>query len=100
MIMPRRELKWAAAGFIGGFLLCYLLIGASQFQRPASSHLARITPPTVWPPVPAVSGVQLTNTALPEFRIESPPRWRGPEPTPDRRHPGYSLDLIDDTHHQ
>jgi hypothetical protein len=99
MSMPRREMKWAAAGFIAGFLLCYLLIGAAQFQRPAS-RLARVTPPMVWPPVPTVSGVQLTNLALPEFRIESSPRWLGPGPPPGRPHGGYSLDLIDDTHHQ
>ena len=95
MNMPAREIRWAAAGFIGGFLLCYLLIGAFQSHRPASPLLARVRPATAWPPVPAVPGVQVTNVALPELRIELPPRWHGPELHPGQPHPGYSLDLID-----
>jgi hypothetical protein len=98
MNMPRREIKWAAVGFAGGFLLCYLLVGAFQSHRPASSLLARVTSASAWPAVPVLLGPQFTNVALPELRIESPPRWRGPAMAPGapyRPHRGYSLDLID-----
>ena len=100
MDMRRREITWAAGGFIGGFLLCYLLIGAFQSHRPASRFLARMTPAAAWPPVAATPAVQLTNVTWPELRIESPPRWLGPGTAPGCVRPGYSLDLIDDTHHQ
>ena len=91
MSMPRSEIKWAAGGFIGGFLLCYILLAAAQAQRPASPRLARVTLPVAWPPVP-LTAVQLTNMALPELRSEASPQRLGPGPAP---HPGYSLDLID-----
>jgi len=86
--MRTRETKWAAGGFVGGFLLCYLLLGAFRSQSPAPGLLTRATPVTAW---------EVTNVQLPEVRIVSPDRWveqvpgmpRGPKP------PGYSLDLID-----
>lgn len=53
----------------------------------------------VWPPAPAVPAVQLTNVAPLELHIESPLRRLGPGMARERPHPGYSLDLIDDTHH-
>jgi hypothetical protein len=95
MNMPTREMKWGAGGFLGGFLLCYLLIGGLLSQPPASPLVARMTPTTAWPAVAAVPGVQVTNFPLPELRIESPPRWLGPGLPPGPPHPGYSLDLID-----
>jgi hypothetical protein len=39
MNMRAREMQWAAAGFVGGFLLCYLLVGASRSQPPAPGLL-------------------------------------------------------------
>jgi hypothetical protein len=54
MNMRAREMKWAAGGFVGGFLLCYLLIGASRSQPPALGLLTKATPITAWPPVPLV----------------------------------------------
>jgi hypothetical protein len=95
MSMPAREIKWGAGGFIGGFLLCYLLIGAFRSQTPASPLLAKVTSPAAWPSAPAVLVVQVTNFPLPELRIEALPRWLGPGLPPGPPHPGYSLDLID-----
>ena len=95
MSMPAREIKWAAGGFIGGFVLCYLLLGAFQPQTPAAPLLPWVTPTTAWPAVAVVPGVQVTNFPLPELRIESPSRWLGPGLPPGPPHPGYSLDLID-----
>ncbi len=92
MNMARRKIKWAAAGFVGGFLLCYLLIGAFQSPRAPSRLMARVTAPPAFPPVPTV---QVTNIALPQLRIQSPPRWPGSGVPPASPHPGYSLDLID-----
>jgi hypothetical protein len=86
-------MRWAVAGFVGGFLLCYLLIGTSQSPRPASPPLALVTPPVA-------PEVQVTKLVLPKFHTESPARWLGPGPAPNRPHPGYSLDLIDDVHRQ
>ena len=102
MNMPAREAKWAAGGFAGGFLFCYLLIGAFQPRPAAPPLLASAKPTAAWPPVPAVPAVpivQATNLELPEFHIQSPPRWLGPGlPPPGVVNPGYSLDLID-THY-
>ena len=85
---------------MGGFLLCYLLVGAFRSQPAASPVLATATPGAAWLPVPAVPVFQVTNLQLPELRIESPPRWVGPGlPPPGALNTGYSLDLID-THYQ
>jgi hypothetical protein len=95
--MRAQELKWAAGGFVGGFLLCYLLIGAFRSQphtpapAPAPGPVTLVTPATTWP-----SGfVRVTNIQLPELRIIAPDRWTEPVPLPR----GYTLDLID-THYQ
>ena len=99
MDMKAREVKWAAGGFVGGFLLCYLLIGAFRATPPGPSLLTKATPIT-WPPVLAVPAM-VTNIQFPEMRIVGPDRWveqvRGMPSHP--RPPGYSLDLID-THYQ
>src|SRR5437660_12616174 len=95
MSMPTLEIKSAAGGFLGGFLVCCLLMGAVRLQPAASPLLAKVTPANGWPPVPAVPGAQNTNLPLLELRIESPPRWSGPGLPPGPPQPGYSLDLID-----
>jgi len=95
MSMPAREIKWAAGGFIGGFLLCYLLIGAFQSQTPASPLLAKVTPSAEWPRTPAHIAVHVTNFPSPVLRVESPPRWLGSELPPGPPYPGYRFDLID-----
>jgi hypothetical protein len=71
MKMRARELKWAAAGFAGGFLFCYCLIGAFQ-SHPAAAPplLASAAPAAAWHPVqvvPAVprSGHELGVTGVP-----------------------------------
>ena len=104
MNMSAREIKWAVGGFLGGFLLCYLLIGVFQSQ-PVSPDLltspellTNAAPGTVWPFGPLAPAVLATN-GQPTV-IELPPRWveqpTGMAVTPP---PGYSLDLID-THYQ
>ena len=95
--MRAKEVKWATAGFIGGFLLCYLLVGAFRPQPAASPVLAKAGPGAAWLPFQAVPAVQVTNLRLPELRIiELPPRWEGPGVLPPSlMNPGYSLDLID-----
>src|ERR1035437_979620 len=95
MNMPAREIKWASGGFLGGFLLCYVLIGGLRSQPSASPLLARVTPSTVRPTAVAVPRVQVMNVVLPDLRVESSPRWLGPGLPPGPPHPGYSLDLID-----
>ena len=95
MNMPARELRCAAGGFLVGFLVCYLLIGAFQSHQPASPPIAKVTPATASPPVPPFPLVQVTNVAPPRLRIQSPPRGPAPGLLPGRPHPGYSLDLID-----
>src|SRR5512140_2429870 len=95
MNIQARETKWAACGFTGGFLLCYLLLGAFRSQSPAPALLTKAVPITAWPTVPAV----VTNIQLPELRIMGPDRWVGPRMPSDPRLPGYSLDLID-THYE
>jgi hypothetical protein len=86
-------MRWAAGGFLGGFLLCYLLLTPFRPQPPAPGLLTSATPSTTWPPVPAVA----TNIQLPEVRIASPDRWvdQMPGMPPGPRPPGYSLDVID-----
>jgi hypothetical protein len=103
MSMTARNIKWAVSGFVGGFLFCYLLIGAFQSQRAASPLLAKATPAVAWPQAPVIATVPtvlVTNLGLSELHIESPPRWLGPGlPPPRVSNPNYSLDLID-THYQ
>jgi len=94
--MRTKEVKWATGGFLGGFLLCYLLFGVFRPQPAASPVLAKATPGAAW----LLPVVQVTNLQLPGLRIESPLRWVGPGlPPPRAPNPGYSLDLID-THCQ
>jgi hypothetical protein len=93
-------MKWATGGFVGGLLLCYLLVGAFRSEPAASPVLVKATSGAAWLPVPAVPVVRVTNLPLPELRIESPPRWVGRRLPPRRAlNRGYSLDLID-THYQ
>ncbi len=101
MHINEREIKWAAGGFIGGFLVCWLLIGVFRPEPPTSPPLTGATPSAAWPPVPLAPAVEFTNLELPELRIETPRlRWVWPSPiqlvAPQS---GYSLDLID-THYQ
>ena len=96
MQMKRREIKWAAWGFLGGFLLCCLLIGGLRPEPAAPRVLAGWPGTTVWPPWRTSPSNQLTNLQVPELRIELPPRW---EPPPVVMPLGSSLDLID-THYQ
>jgi hypothetical protein len=98
MQLKGREIKWAVGGFLGGFSLCYVILGAFGHQPGASPLLAKVTPVTALPAIPAVAATTVTNLPLPAFRIELPPRWVGTSPEPPG--PGYSLDLIDDTHNQ
>ncbi len=95
MDMSAREIKWAAGGFIGGFLLCYLLIGAFRSPSPAPGGLTKAALITAWPTLPVV----VTNIQLPELHILGPDRWVGPEAPAGYMPPSYSLDLID-THYQ
>jgi hypothetical protein len=98
--MRAKEVKWATGGFVAGFLLCYLLVGAFRSEPAASPVIARAAPGAAWLPVPAVPVVRVTNLRLPELRMESPPRWVGRGLHPPRTlNGGYSLDLID-THYQ
>ncbi len=92
MNMVRREIKWAAGGFVGGFLLCYFLMGTCQSPRPASPLLGQVTPAE---PVPLVLAAQFTNLALPKLHHDSIPRRLGPGTASGLPHPYYSLDLID-----
>lgn len=94
--MTAREIKWAAGGFLGGFLLCYLLIGAFQTQPASPGLVTKAAPVTAWPPVQVALAPLPTNLQPPEVIIELPPRWEGPGvPRPSLLNPGYSLDLID-----
>ena len=88
MNMRAPEIKWTAGGFVGGFLLCYLLLGPFRSQSPAPGLLTKATPVTPW---------LMTNSQLPEVRIALPDRWVEQVPgTPRSPKPlGYSLDLID-----
>ncbi len=95
MSMRAREMKWAVGGFVGGFLLCYILLGAFRVQPPAPGLLTKAAPITARPTLPAV----VTNIQTPELRIIGPDRWLGPTLPTDPRQPGRSLDLID-THYQ
>jgi len=97
MNIQARDMKWAGGGFVAGFLLCYLLIGAFRSQSPAPGLVTKATPRTAWPPVLGV----VTNIQLPEVRIASPERWveQVPGMPSAPKPPGYSLDLID-THYQ
>ena len=100
--MRAKEVKWAMGGFLGGFLLCYLLVGAFRSQPAASPVLAKATPGAAWLPAPVLPVFEVTNFPLPEIRIELPPRVVGPvpePPPPQLLNPNYSLDLID-THYQ
>ena len=89
----RREIKWAVAGFVGGFLFCYVLLAVFR-TPPTPPALAKATPVAAWPPAPV----------RPAFVITSPPSEFLPRRVEPRQlggpRPGYSLDLIDDTHHE
>jgi len=97
-----REIKWAVCGCLGGFLFCYLLVGAFRAQ-PISSPppLVKAVGNVAWPVLPAPPVVAVTNLKAPELRVELPPRWVGPswELPSEIGRPGYFLDLID-THYQ
>ncbi len=86
-------MKWAASGFVAGFLLCYLLVSAFRSQPGAAGLLTRATPLAARSPMPPV----VTNIPLPGVRIGSPDRWvdRMPGMPSIPRPLGYSLDLID-----
>ena len=93
--MKAPDMKWAAAGFVGGFLLCYLLLGAFRATPPRAAFLTKAAPIT-WSSVPSVSLV-VTNVQLRELHIVEPDRWLDQLPGMpfNHRRSGYSLDLID-----
>ena len=94
MNMPAREMKWVVGGFVGGFMACYLLLGALRQQPAGASALAKVTPASAWPLLPTPAAAMPTNLPAKEFHLHLPPRWVGTSPEPAG--PGYSTDLIDD----
>jgi hypothetical protein len=97
MSMTARDKKWATAGFVGGFLLCYLLLAVLGHRQTAVSVPAKAAPAMAWT-FPGTATAPNTSLPTRQLVIESPLRWVGT--LPERPGPGYSLDLIDDTHHQ
>jgi hypothetical protein len=112
MNMSAREIKWAVTGFVGGFLLCYLLLGSFRAEPRAPSLVTWATPST--PPLRApatgdrpgnarvdvVILREVTNTPLPQrdLRPDRWDRWVGPRLPTDPSQRADSLDLLDTRH--
>jgi hypothetical protein len=106
--MDFRKDKWAAAGILGGFLLCCLLLWIFRHQQTDTPQLATATSAALSSGTPGilvtVTNVQMaptrtskiTNAQPAVMRIWEPPGWG--EAVPGQPGPGYSLDLIDDIH--
>jgi hypothetical protein len=72
MDMKVREFKWAIGGFIGGFLLCYLLFSTFRAEHRASGLLTQALPTTIEPGAPPV-----VANPLPERGTRAHDRWAG-----------------------
>ena len=92
-----REIKWAVAAFVGGFVLCFVLTAVLRPERAASPGLAKAGAALVWRNGPATPGFQITNSQLPVLHIQLPPQSERPtmELMPDVPRPVHSFDLID-----
>src|SRR5437868_1957748 len=104
---PRRsELIWAAWGFAGGFVLCYLLVAGFSNPNVATRTTAKSissapqAPSKLWP-VYVTNTVFVTNNVPGPievkllFRIDEGMIQKGQTWVAPVRRPGYSLDLID-----
>jgi len=101
-----RKIKWALTGFVAGVIFCYVLVALFQPQRSPSSATTvpkAATLSIIWPAVTlAQPPVGVTELRSAELHIDSPVRFDSSklEPRPWSPPPGYSLDLIDDIHHE
>jgi len=99
--MNSREVKWAVCGCLFGFLLCYALLDTLKPQASRSTQFANATQ-TRLSSVSTLSPLTVTNFPMPRLNIELPPRWvESPSrPSGATLRPGYSLDLIDNSHNE
>jgi len=111
--MLTQKTKWAMGGFVVGFLVCYLLLGTARHWNARAPSIANAAPNTAWPLSATAPGFNPLIPPTPEVTTQTPPHWlhptqefiiqmppRGLSLTPEPPGPGYSTDLIDDTHPQ
>ncbi len=93
-----KELKWALGGFIGGFVLCYILIGVLNQPHHAQTFRAHI--PLGASTAPTMVIVD-QRTAIPQSDVPHAIRASTLKPSTLRNVPSgtlpetYSVDLID-----
>ena len=99
-----KELKWVLCGFVGGFIICYVLIAA--FNTPASRSLATVTniaPQTAAPRIVIDLGHLNSSESHKIIPIDNARLKRGPfqrspvlQNVPRGTLPdSYSVDLLD-----
>jgi len=90
----KARIKWAACGFVAGFLVCYLLETKLWQQPTIPPSLA--SGPSSWVPM-VISLPPFGQTNSPQFDAQGGPRniYRRPFPLRPEQLQERSLDLID-----